>query len=185
MKKLAILLLIFFSMVVTAQSVSKEYSKDIALYRAKFFLIKNVIGSTEQYKKLYIDPLAASKSTEITSIYYESENKKGLLLGFFDDFWDNGGSGIGFKGYAYKNIDFDNALSLLNKIEKIIDEEKKYLNADDNENNIFFQEDDIIIVIYRKGPLAGRIRILWDGYDGEWENTAFRRTKRRFEKALK
>ena len=184
MKKQATLLFIFFSVVLSAQSVSKEYSKDIALYRAKFFLIENVFGSSEQYKKLYIDPLAASKSTEITSIYYESENKKGLLLGFFDDFWDSSGSGRGFQGYAYKNIDFDNALSLLNKIEEIIDEEKKYLNADDNENNIFFKEDDIIIVIYREGPFAGRIRLLWDGFDGEWENTAFRRTKRRFEKAL-
>lgn len=93
MKKQATLLFIFFSVVLSAQSVSKEYSKDIALYRAKFFLIENVLGSSEQYKKLYIDPLAASKSTEITSIYYESENKKGLLLGFFDDFWDSSGSG--------------------------------------------------------------------------------------------
>lgn len=184
MKKALLIIICFISTLNYAQSVSKEYSKDISLYRAKFFLIENILGSSSEYEKLYIDPLAASKSTEITSIYYESKNKKGLLLGFFDDFWNDGGSGRSFQGYAYKNIEYNVALSLLNKIEKIIDEEKKYLNADDNENNIFFTQDDMIFIIYREGPLAGRIRISWDGFDGEWENTAFRRTKRRFERSL-
>jgi hypothetical protein len=42
----------------------------------------------------------------------------------------------------------------------------------------------MIVIIYREGPLSGRIRISWNGFDGEWENVAFRRTKRRFEKSM-
>ena len=58
------------------------------------------------------------------------------------------------------------------------------MNTDDNENNIYFDYLDMTVIIYREGPLAGRIRIAWNGFDGEWENTAFRRTKRRFEKSM-
>lgn len=166
-----------------SQSASKSYSKDIALYRAKFFLIEEVLGSSEEYKKMYIDPLAASNSSEITSIYYESDTQKGLLLGFFDDYW-SAQSGTSYQGYAFKNINYEKALILLDKIEQIIEVEKKYLNDKVNENNIYFQFDDMFVIIYLADKLTGRIRIKWNGFDGDWENTAFRRTKRRFEKSL-
>jgi hypothetical protein len=177
-------ILFCFSIICTtagfSQTESKGYSKEIALYKAKFF-ISDVIGPTADYQKLIIDPLAASKSSEISSIYYESGNQIGLVLGFFDDFWGAEGS---YKGYAFKNLNKESAILLLDKIELIVDVEKKFLNAHDDENNIFFSHEDITVMIYRNGPLSGRIRLNWDGYDGEWDNTAFRRTKSRFEKSL-
>ena len=184
MKRQLFLLLFLSTTLAFSQSSSKEYSKDIALYRAKFYIINEVFGGTSEYEKFVIDPLAASKSSEITSIYYEGRGKKGLALGFFDDFWANGGPGTSYQGYGFKNLNFDEAYSLLNKIEAIIKNERKFLNADDNENNIYFDYLDMTIIIYREGPLAGRIRLAWKGFDGEWENTAFRRTKRRFEKSM-
>ena len=165
-------------------SISKEYSKDIALYRAKNFLIENVLEPSEKYKKLYIDPLAASKSSEITSIYYSGSNKKGLLLGFFDEFSTQFDLSTSYQGYAFKNLPYEEAIDLLNTIERIIKEEKDYLLADDNENNIFFKKYDLTVVIYREYALSGRIRIFWGNFDGEWENKAFRRTKRRLERSL-
>ncbi len=181
--KQLVLLFLFFPLVLTSQSGVKEYSKDIALYQAKFFIINEILGSSLDYDKFIIDPLAASKSSEITSIFYEGKNKKGLVLGFFDDFWVQDSRSTNFKGYSFKNIEFDTALKLLNKIESIIENEKKFLNADDNENNIYFNFDEMVFLIYREGPLRGRIRISWNNFDGEWENTSFRRTKRRFEKS--
>ena len=163
---------------------AKEYNKDMALYRAKFYIIDEIFGEANEYQKFVIDPLAASKSTEITSIYYEGRGKKGLVLGFFDYFWQSRTSGVTYQGYGFKNLSFETAFKLLNKIDSIIENEKKFLNADDNENNIYFDFEDMTIIIYREGPLKGRIRISWNGFDGEWENIAFRRTKNRFEKAM-
>ena len=182
--KQLVLLFLFFPLVLTSQSGVKEYSKDIALYQAKFFIINEILGSSLDYDKFIIDPLAASKSSEITSIFYDGKNKKGLVLGFFDDFWVQDSRSGNFKGYSFKNIEFDTALKLLNKIESIIENEKKFLNADDNENNIYFNFDEMVFLIYREGPLRGRIRISWNNFDGEWENTSFRRTKRRFENSI-
>ena len=185
MKKHITSILLIVPFILFSQSKVKEYSKNIALYQAKFYLINEVLNEPNEYDKLIIDPLAASKSSELTSVYYEGNNKKGLILGFYDDYWDNGGSGRSYQGYAFKNLDFENAINLLNKIENLIDTEKKFLHADDNENNIYFHHDDLVVIIYREGVLSGRIRIQWGNFDAEWDNTAFRRTKRRFEKSLK
>lgn len=166
-----------------SQSMDKGFSKQIALYRAKFF-ITDLIGATEEQKNLIIDPLAASSSSEVTSIFYESENQRGLLLGFFDMFWDKGGSGTAYQGYGFKNLPEEKALLLMDKIERIREDEKKFLGSDDNVNNVFFKFDDMTIIIYIEGN-SGRVRISWDGFDGEWDETAFKRTKRRFEKNIK
>ena len=182
--KQLILPFLFFPILLVSQSGLKEYSKDIALYQAKFFIISEILGPSLDYDKFVIDPLAASKSSEITSIFYDGKNKKGLVLGFFDDFWVQDSGSSNFKGYSFKNIEYEKAIQLLNKIESIIENEKKFLNEDDNENNIYFNFEEMVFLIYREGPLRGRIRISWNNFDGEWENTAFRRTKRRFEKSI-
>lgn len=175
----------FFVSLGFVYSQQKEYDKDKALYKAKYFIAKT-LGDEPGLSKFMIDPLAASKSTELTSIYFESpkHKKKGLVLGFFDDFWTRE-SGKGFEGYGFKHLNQQEATELLNKIETIISDEKKFLNANDDENNIYFTFDDITVLIYRKGALSGRLRLFWNGFDAEWENTAFRRTKRRFEKSVK
>ena len=76
MKRQLFLLLFLSTALAFSQSSSKEYSKDISLYRAKFYIINEVLGETSEYEKFVIDPLAASKSSEITSIYYEGRGKK-------------------------------------------------------------------------------------------------------------
>ena len=37
----------------------------------KFFISKTIIGDEPDYQKFIIDPLAGSKSSELSSIYYE------------------------------------------------------------------------------------------------------------------
>lgn len=51
----------------------KEFSKDIALFRAKNFLYREVLGVTEQIGKFELIPLAASGSGELTTLLYRSE----------------------------------------------------------------------------------------------------------------
>ena len=86
--KLSIIFLLT-SILSFSQTFKKEYNKEIALYQTKFYISKEIIGDEPNYQKFIIDPLAASKSTELTSVYYEivSSGQKGLILGFYDEYW--------------------------------------------------------------------------------------------------
>lgn len=180
---IGMLLIALMSHYLNAQQ--KEYDKVKSLYLAKFFIV-NHLGDDPDGAFFIVDPLAAAKSTELTSIYYESlkEDKKesGLVLGFFDDFWSEE-SGVGYKGYSFKLLKAQDAFKFLNKIDVLINDPLIYLGEVDT-NNFYFTFQDITVVIYRKNQLSGRIRLFWNGFDAEWENTAFKRTMRRFEKSF-
>ena len=64
---------------------AKEYSKEIALYKAKDFVMHEVIGAGAEPVKFKIDPLAAASSGELTSLVYRCDEKAkaGLVLGFY------------------------------------------------------------------------------------------------------
>jgi hypothetical protein len=182
------LLLLLFNYLASAQvpsnsllSSAKEYSKEISLYRAKAFVMSQVIDSPDQYVQFEMDPLAASSSGELTSLWYNCrQNKKeGLILGFYDDFWND--SGVDFKGYGFKNLPLDKALDLLTKTSDALEEYKQYLNTNDD-NNVCIKFDDITILLYK--DVTTKIRVFWKGYDAEWQPVAFRRTLKRFEKKV-
>uniref|UniRef100_A0AB33KQ08 DUF4252 domain-containing protein n=1 Tax=Tenacibaculum sp. Pbs-1 TaxID=3238748 RepID=A0AB33KQ08_9FLAO len=162
---------------------AKEFSKDQALYKAKDYVMKHVIGIEEKLIKFDIDPLAAASSGELTSLVYgcDEKNLSGLILGFYGNRWND--AGVIYQAYAFKNLPKDKALEILSKLDRYIDDESKYLSADSDNNNIFFQYDDMTFLIYRDGSV--KIRVFWNGFDSEWESTAFGRTKRRFERKIK
>ena len=162
---------------------AKEFSKEQSLYKAKNYVMNNVIGVEKRLIKFDIDPLAASSSGELTSLVYNCYDKKlaGLVLGFYGNNWND--EGVIYQAYAFKNLPEDKALEILFKIDKYIEVESEYLSADSDNNNMFFQYDDMIFLIYREGGV--KIRVFWNGFDSEWESTAFGRTKRRFERRMK
>ena len=45
---------------------AKEFSKEIALYNAKIFVLQQVLGVSSEVAKFEIDPLAAASSGELT-----------------------------------------------------------------------------------------------------------------------
>ena len=162
----------------------KEYSKEISLYKAKIFVIREVLGSSSTPVKFEIDPLASASSGELTSLVYQSsnQNKEGMVLGFYGTYWKE--SGVIFQGYAFKDLTKDKALDVMNTVEKNLSEAKKYLAEDYNNNNIYFQYDDITFLLY-VGPMGStKIRVFWNEFDAEWDLIAFKRTKRRLEKKL-
>ena len=162
---------------------AKEFSKDIALYKAKDHLMKQVIGVDEKLIKFEIDPLASASSGELISLVYSCDEKKltGLLLGFYGSRWNE--AGVVYQAYAFKNLPKSNALEILSKLDKFIDDESKYLSADSDNNNMFFQYEDMTFLIFRDSGV--KIRVFWNGFDSEWESTSFGRTKRRFERKIK
>ena len=162
----------------------KEFSKDIAMSRAKYFLFNNVLGKSEKVNSFEVIPLAAASSGELTTLLYRSEdnNKEGIILGFYGNYWND--SGVKFQGYAYKEFSKDDAFDFMNKISSSIEENRKFLMKSTDNNNIYFTYKDIDVLISNSGT-TNIIRLFWNGFDSTWDGTAFDRSKRRFERKIK
>jgi len=159
---------------------AKEFSKEESLYKAKAFVITQIIRAETESIKFEIDPLAATSSGELTSLVYscESKNISGMILGFYGTRWSE--SGAVYQAYGFKNFTEKKARELLSKLDSQIDEHSKYVKDNSDNNNVFFKFDDIILLIYRDGGI--KIRAFWNDFDSEWQSLALGRTKRRFER---
>jgi len=163
---------------------AKEFSKEIALFSSKNFLMEQVFGASPKAIKFSIIPLAAASSGELTTLLYKCEDlsKEGMVLGFYGNYWND--AGILYQGFAFKNLEKDIAIEFLFKIYSCISEHTDFLHQDNDNNNVFFTYDDINVLIYTS-PSSYIIRLFWNGFDSTWEKTAFERSKRRFEKKIK
>jgi hypothetical protein len=147
-------------------------------------VINDLLGGADKVVKFEIDPLAATATGELTSLVYNCEemNKEGLILGFYGDYWND--AGVVYQGYGFKNLPKEKALELLKKIEEAKSNFKKYLSEDTDINNIYFKYDDLTFLIYYRSTEM-TIRVFWKSFDAEWQDIAFKRTKKRFEKKVK
>jgi hypothetical protein len=188
-----IILILFFSVKTVFAQVSiktggiffaKDFSKEIALYNAKTFLIKDILGQTNELIQFEIDPLTASNSGELTSLVYRCpiKKKEGLILGFYGLRWND--AGVNYQAYAFKDLPTKEANELLDKIEEVTKDNSKYIDSDPDNNNIYFQYDDITILIYNTLS-STKLRVFWNGFDSEWEWSTFKKTKKRLLKKLK
>lgn len=164
---------------------AKEFSKDISLFKAKTFLFNSILNKSESVLQFEAIPLAAASSGELTTLLYrcESEDKEGLILGFYGDYWNE--AGVEFQGYGFKNLPKDEAIEFLDKINNSIEENKKFLKDSNDNNNIMFSFDDMDILIWTVSGSSYRMRIYWNGFDSTWEATSYGRSKRRFERKVK
>ncbi len=187
MKIKLLLLCYFYFLSINAQVsvnenlyAAKEFSKEESLYKAKSFVITQIIGAETESIKFEIDPLAATSSGELTSLVYscESKNISGLILGFYGNRWNK--SGIVYQAYGFKNFTEEKARRLLSKLNTQIEEHSKYINDNSDNNNVFFKFEDITFLIYRDGGI--KIRAFWNDFDSEWQSLSLGRTKRRFER---
>ena len=177
---------ISFSQVKNSNNIwaAKEFSKDIALYNSKNFLYKDVLGTSSEVIQFEVIPLAAASSGELTTLLYkcESKQKEGLILGFYGMKWND--AGVVYQGYSFKNLDKNQAIEFLNKIQEAIDNNSNFLRDEADNNNIYFKYDDIDVLIWGNYQ-SYTIRLFWNGFDSSWEKTAYDRSKRRFEKKIK
>lgn len=161
----------------------KEFSKDIALFRAKYYLFNDVLGKSEDVNTFEVIPLASASSGELTTLLYRSEEKgkEGIILGFFGNSVSE--AGVKFQGYAYKDLNKNDALEFLNKISSALSDYNKFLSKNTDNNNVYFTYQDIdVLISYLGGTRI--IRLFWNGFDSSWDGTAFDRSKRRFEKKI-
>ena len=164
---------------------AKSYSKEVSLYKSKSYVIDKIIGSSSDPVQFEIDPLAATSSGELTSLVYECNSKKleGLLFAFYGDYWND--AGVVYQGYGFKNFNKEDALSMLSKIDKIINENMDYLVFDRDNNNLYFNFQDLTFLIYQDKFMNTKLRVFWNTFDADWDYSAFVKTKKRLERKLK
>lgn len=191
--KLKLFFFIIFSVSLHSQNLNRNYfstvwDKDISVFYGNEFLTKNIFKSSDNsVLKFQTIGLAAVNSGEITTVLYKTEdgNSEGLLLCFYGNYWND--AGVLYTGYGFKNLDKEKAFEFLNLIQKNLDENKDYLTKGGTNvysgNNIYFKYNDINIIMgYSFGNL--NIRMFWQTFDSSWNEGAFQKSKRRFEKKI-
>jgi hypothetical protein len=158
----------------------KEYSKEIAAFQAKEYLLKNILQTQDEVVRFEVDALSSAESEELTTLYYNciEQKKEGLLLTFYGNYWND--AGVVYTGYGFKNLDKKQALEFLAKIQYAIDNNSIYLK-ENSDNNIALKYDDIEIIISSSSQTPYQIRLFWNTFDSSWDAFSFSRSKRRFD----
>ena len=162
--------------------MGKVWSKEISLYKAKAFVINNVLDSVNNVIKFQISPLAASNSGELTTLVYDcrQQNKTGLVLVFYGDYWNE--SGVSYQGYNFKKIEKIKAIAVLERLSKTINENYKFLNEDKDDFNLTYKDDDMKFLIYNVSFNSTKIRVFWNGFDAEWDASSLYKTLEKLKK---
>ena len=162
----------------------KGIAKEISQFRAKEYIINNIIGETNGKEiKFETESLASDDSGGLISVAYNCDEvqKRGLLLAFIGN--NKNERGEVSKAYGFREIPLADAQTLLKRIDEVRKANEKYLSSDNNVNNVYIEFEDIKFVIYR--DMGSLIRVFWNGFEVIWEDTAFNRSKRRLDKWFK
>jgi hypothetical protein len=162
---------------------AKDYSKEISLYKAKSFVINDILGKSKLPVKFEISALVAASSGELTTLVYNCDDlkKSGLVMGFYGQNWNE--QGIIYTWYSFKQFDANTAIDMLNKIDSITTVYEKYTTAKKGTNNVYFQYQDITFLFYSEFPQL-RLRVFWNGFDSEWTWSEVAKTQKRLLKKL-
>ena len=180
MKLNLIVLTILISHITLAQvptkfgfTLSDKYSEEIVVAKAQMYLMNEVFDSSDDASQFKLDRVASSISGDLTSLFYKYKGKKGLLLAFYGECWNDAGDI--YTGFIFKNFLEEEAVNFLNKIESALTNQRDFL-AEDVNNNVAFRFGDLSVIVSR--TIEFNIRIFWNGMDADWEKWAFERTKR-------
>ncbi|AZB00818.1 hypothetical protein EG359_14890 [Chryseobacterium joostei] len=166
---------------IAANAAKKETAKTISQFRSKEFIINKIIGDAGNKEiKFETESLASDDSGGLISIAFNCDeiNERGLLLAFFGENRDE--NGYFGNAYAFRYLPLEEAKNVLERLEKVRENNSKYLSESSNVNNVFVQHKDLKFVFYREN--GNQIRVFWNGFEVIWEQVAFDRTKRRLNK---
>lgn len=162
---------------------ANQFSKEESLYRAKSYVINNVLGAGEETVKFEAFALASATSGELTTVAYKSDQKQkeGLLLAFYGTRINE--MGVASQAYGFKDLPKTKAVELLARIDATLDKESIYLRTDADNNNVSFRYDDLTFLFYDQG-VETHMRVFWGPFDAEWNISALRKTERRMSKRI-
>lgn len=174
---------LFAQVASNAGVLAKEYNKEVALYRAKAFIMDHILGKTNDALKFDVDPLVASNSGELTTLVYkcDTKSKVGLLLSFNGARWNE--AGVIYEEYSFKDLPIKEAKEFCEKVEIALKINSDYLEKDHNNNNVFFKYNDISILMFNLAS-GTKLRVFWNGYDAEWDYSSFTKTVKRLKKEV-
>jgi hypothetical protein len=172
---------------VLSEIMAQEYSKDISEFRAKEYIIKNILDSSDSIAEFEVNSITASKSGELSVVIYrcKEQRKEGMLFCFWNSRVNE--FNVAFNGYSFRNFYLNDGIKLLKYLDVILNNNCNNLldgiNNSDEIKNLIVRYDNLIFNFYREYP-AGEIsiRIFWDEFDSIWNKSNFKTTKRRFEK---
>lgn len=147
---------------------------------SKEYIVQEILNIPDK-KLIAVDiaALTAAKSGELTTVVYECKElgKRGLIFVFWSDRINE--MNIKYRGYAFSNFEFENAKQLLTDLEKALEEKDAILKQDKDavfkfgNTHFLFSKDEMNISL---------IRVMWNGFDSEWNQTNLKTLKKRFDK---
>jgi len=185
--KLIILLSLSISSFSYGQSIfsyvfAKEYFKEQAEYECKKYLTQSVLNVEGKSIEFNVDALVGSNSFELVSLWYKcsAQNKEGLILGFYGNFWND--NGILFTGYGFKHLPVEKAIEFITVVDNIVQKNKKNTTMYGGTGNtcLTIKYDDITVLASNSSIEQYSLRLIWGSFDANWGSQAFEKTKKRF-----
>ena len=146
----------------------KETAKEVSQFRSKEFIMEYIIGPVgDEEIKFETESLASDDSAGVVSIAFNCTqlNKRGLLLAFVGKNRNEYGTLV--TAYGFKYIPYDEAVTLLDRIDNVKETHKDYMKDENDVNNVYIEHKDMKFIIYRDGGY--KIRVFWNGFEVEWE----------------
>ena len=162
------------------------FSKEITESRVKEFIVSELLElPNKKLLEVEIDGLTASASGELTTVIYSCKelNKKAMIFGFWNLYVNE--FNVRYKGYAFKHFDFGTANELVNSLDEVLDEKKSIIKLKDNQGlstNAVYKFDDVTFIFYKNELGSNLIRVLWNGFDSEWNQANVKAMSRRMKR---
>ena len=187
MKKLLLLSLLLIGQFTFAQKGTSSFNDKLMFQRGKSFLINNILNDSDLIEKKFKLDFLEGDGNELSTFYYKTIDnpvkKEGIIFGFYNEFWEYIPSDS-FLGYVFVPISLDELKTIIDKINLINDDYKKFLNDDNNQNNVYFSLNELDFIIQKAGDLSLQIRIYWNDYGAVIKRATFRRLEKSLDEAL-
>jgi len=166
--------------------LSQEQCKQITEYYCKQYIVDEVLKVPDlQSVEIYIHPITAAKSGELTTVLYQcnSLNKKGVVFAFWGNYFSE--NILPYKGFGFLDLDFAEAKDLFDRLEYLMDQENKILTY--SEGNLAYKSDGMTFLFCNSELMVGNnpIRVWYKSFDSDWNQTNLRTTIKRFRKFFK
>ncbi len=156
----------------------REYNKDIAILVCRKFVCQQILNIPDgDIVKVEIDPLTASKSGELTTVYYQCDElkKKGLLFVFYnEDVYSN----KGYNGFSYVNLEESEADELMSNVSKIIETKDAMFKTQYNHAAYSFKEMTFVFAETEIG--RDFIMVYYKDYESWWNDSNFKKVAKRY-----
>ena len=106
-------------------------------------------------------------------------NKSGVVFAFWQNEFNE--YNTKYKGYAFRHIDFKKGQELFAQLDNIIDDKKSIVKDGSTWNATYLWQD--LYILFHKEGASNKIRVFWNGFDAEWNQSNLKTTSRRFKRS--